>query len=111
NLIGICEVNPGNKDDCSLLESRMLPDYVGQFKSIKLRHTHVHEHNRDVILQQDIECFTGRSCLDQIFAQVREDDLVAQEFGRLIIDHQDVDLSVCVHQKTLQALCRAQLAM
>ena len=32
--------------------------------------------------------------LDQIFAKLLQDDLIAQQLGRLIVDQQDVDLFV-----------------
>ena len=32
--------------------------------------------------------------LDQVLAELAQDDLVAQQLGRLIIDQQDVDLVV-----------------
>src|ERR1700739_1106294 len=34
NLVGVRQVNPGDEDDRSLLESWVLADHVGQFESI-----------------------------------------------------------------------------
>ena len=92
DLVGVGEVNAGDEDDRSLLKARMLPDHVGKFKSIEIGHAHVHQHHGDVGLQQDAERLAGGGGLDEILAKFREDHLVAEQLGRLVIDHQDVDL-------------------
>ena len=47
---------------------------------------------RDVGLQQLIQRLPPRRRLDKVLPKVRQDRLVGEEFGRLVIHHQDVDL-------------------
>ena len=35
---------------------------------------------------------------DQVLAQFAEHDLIAEQLGRLIIHHEDVDFLVCAHE-------------
>ena len=54
---------------------------------------HVDQHDGDVsVLSRMPSASLRRVGLDQVLAQLVEDDLVAQELGRLVVDQQDVDL-------------------
>src|SRR6201997_4258064 len=68
----------------------MLADDLGELKAIDLGHADVHEHNCDVILEQFLQGLLGRRSFDQVFAQIRQDRFVSQQFTRLVVDHQDV---------------------
>ena len=46
----------------------MLADHFGQFKTVNIGHADVHEHNRDIILQQYFQRFPRGGRLEQIFA-------------------------------------------
>ena len=112
NLVGIGEVNAGDEDDRGLLEARMLPDDVCQFKAIQLRHAHVHQHDGDVGLQKNVERLAGRRRLDEILAQFGENHLVAEKLGRLVVDHQDVDFcrlpSSSISRLPMTFFCRSR---
>ena len=97
DLVGIGEVHAGDEDDGRLLKARMLADDVGEFEAVEVGHADVHQNHGHVGLQQDIESLAGRSRLDQILAQLREYHLVAQQFGRLVVDHQDIDFLIGLH--------------
>ena len=45
-------------------------------------------------LRRMFEGLVGGGGLDEILAQLGEDDLVAEKLGGLIVDHQDVDFLV-----------------
>ena len=96
--VEIGQMDGGNEDDRGLLESRMLADDLGQFESVDLRHADIHQHGGNVHLQQFLQRLLGGRRLDQVLPQFGEDRLVAEQFARLIIDHQDVHFFVDAHQ-------------
>ena len=76
----------------------MLANHGGQFKTIQLRHAHVHQHHRDVGVEQNFKRLLGGIGLDQVLAKFAEHDLIAQQLGRLIVDHENVHLFACTHR-------------
>ena len=48
--------------------------------------------------KQNFEGLFGRSGLNQVLAQSAQHDLIAEQLGRLIIHHEDIDLFVCAHE-------------
>ena len=92
-MVGLADLDGRDEDDGELLEARMLADHGGELEAVELRHHHVDQHDGHVVgLEQDAERLVRRGRLDQVLAQLGEDDLVAQELRRLIVDQQDVDL-------------------
>ena len=45
------------------------------------------------------------SGFDEVLPKFGENDLVAEQLGRLVVHHQDVDFRICVHQIYLHAYC------
>jgi hypothetical protein len=76
----------------------MLADHCSQLKTVELRHADVDQDDCNILLEELLECLPGRSGFDEVFAEARENRLVAQELGRLIIDQQDVDPVIRGHQ-------------
>src|SRR5712664_2380246 len=75
----------------------MLADHRSQFKTIEFWHAYVHQHHGNVILQEKFKGLLRRSRLDQVFTKFAQHNLVAEQLGGLIIDHQNIDLFVRVH--------------
>ncbi len=96
-LVGVGKMHARNEDDCGLLETRMLANHIGQFEAVEIRHAHVHQHHGHIILQEDVEGLAGSGRLDEVLAQFCQNDLVTQQLGRLVIDHQDIDSVICPH--------------
>src|SRR5262249_29602664 len=96
--VDIGEMNGGNKNDRRLLKTRMLPDDLGKFEAVDLRHADIHQDGRYVSLQQLLKRVLGRVCLDQVFAEFSEDGLIAEQFARLVVDHQNVYFVVGLHR-------------
>ena len=46
-----------------LLAARMLADHLRELEAVELGHVHVHEHDRDVLLQQMRQRFARRLAL------------------------------------------------
>jgi hypothetical protein len=85
------------EDDRRALEPRMLADHRGELETVELRHADVDQHDTDVVLQQQHEGFARRVGLEEILVELGENDLVAQQLRRLIVDQQDVDLLGLCH--------------
>ena len=58
----------GDEDDRRLLVAGMLVDQRRQFKTVELRHTHVHQDDGDVGFQQVLQGLRARTGLDQVLA-------------------------------------------
>ena len=101
----------GDKNDCSFLKARVLANHLRQFKAIKLRHADIHQHDGDIVLQQMLQRLAPGSGLDQILAQFPEYDLVAEQLRRLIVHHEDVDLSLCRLRAPYACLSRSGLLL
>ena len=48
------------------------------------------------VFKQVLQRLPRRTGLDQVLAQLAQDDLVAEQLRRLIVDQQNVDLSAAV---------------
>ena len=80
----------------------MLADQRRQLEAVELRHAHVDEDDRNLLLEQVFQRFLGRSGFDQPLVQPGEDGLIAQELGWLVVDQQDFDLVVGGHRASLR---------
>jgi hypothetical protein len=87
----------GDEDDRRLLEARMLAHHRRELKPVEIRHADVDQHDRDVVFQQELEGLPGGSGLDQVLAELLQDDLIGQQLCRLIIHQEDVDPVICGH--------------
>src|SRR5215469_7765628 len=73
------------------MEAWMLANHTCEFESVHLRHAYVHEHYRNIHLQQIFERFATGRCLDQILIELCKDCLIAQQLGWLVVYHEDID--------------------
>src|SRR5919197_4276835 len=73
-LVKVGVMNGGDEDDGDLLIAWMLTDKCCQFKAVNLRHTHVQEDESNVGVEQVLQRLSGRTGLDQVLAQVTEND-------------------------------------
>ena len=96
--IDVGEMDCGNEDDRGFLKAGMLANHRRQLEPIELRHANVDEDDRNLQLQKLLQCVAGGSGLHQIFSELTQNGLVAQELGRLIVDQQDVNLVVRGHR-------------
>ena len=88
--IDIAHANSGNEYDGRIFESRMLVNHLCCFKTIHARHAHVHQHERDGVLQQLFQGLHSGMSLDQVFTQFTESRFIGEQFGGLIIYQQYV---------------------
>src|SRR5215469_15704487 len=95
--IEISQVHCRNENDRHPLEARVLADHLSKFEAVEFRHAYVQQNNGDVILEQLLERFFSGVGLDQIVAKFAEDCFVGKKFGRLVVDHQDVDFFSRAH--------------
>src|SRR5262249_34998381 len=88
NTIRIREMNGGDEDDGSFLEPRVLADHFRQLEAIDVRHAHIHQNNSWVGLEQEFQCLLGRAGFEQILTEISQYDLIAEQLGGLIVDHE-----------------------
>ena len=79
----------------------MLTDHRGQFEAVEFGHANVDQHHPEIVFQEQLQRFGGRSSLDQILPELAEYRLIAEQFTRLIIDQQDIDLLLVAHGRPL----------
>ena len=87
-------MHAGNEDDGSLTKPRMLTNHLGELKPVYVRHADVHQHHGDIMLEQMFERLAPGVRLNKVLSQWTENSLVAQQFPRLVINHENVDLLV-----------------
>ncbi len=59
--VEVGQVHRRDEDDRRLLIARMLPDDLRQLEAVQLRHADVHQHDRDVGLEQKLERLASRA--------------------------------------------------
>ncbi len=79
----------------------MLPNNIRQLKTIHSWHAYVRQDDGHIILQQQFECFSAGIGLDQVFSQVTQHHLIAEQLARLIINHEDIDLVLGTHVSSI----------
>ncbi len=96
-----------------VLEARMLANHSRELEAVEIGHAHVDQHQGDFMLEQILERLARRRRLEEVFADLRQDGLVAQQFGLLVVDQQNVDSFGCVHDRALTgaATCAARRAI
>ncbi len=72
----------------------MLANHLGELKAIHLGHADIHQDNGDIMLEQMFERLAPGVRLNKVLSQWTENSLVAQQFPRLVINHENVDLLV-----------------
>ncbi len=92
--IHIGQMDGGDEDHRRLLEARMLADHRRELEAVEIGHADVDQNDGDFRLEQVLERLAAGRCLDQIFAELPQDHLIAQQLRRLIVDQQDIDLVV-----------------
>ncbi len=75
----------------------MLADHRRQFETVELRHVDVDQDHREFVLEQKLQRFLRGRRLEQSLVEVAQDDLVAQQLRRLIVDQQQIDFGVVGH--------------
>ena len=95
--VNVGEVNRRDENNCRLLEARMLPDDLGKFEAVDLRHADIHQHGRHVHLEKLFERILGGCRLDKVLVEFAEDGLIAEQFARLVVHHQDIYFVVGLH--------------
>src|SRR4029077_12965218 len=83
-----------NEDQRRLLEARMVADHRGELEAVDVGHVNVDENDGDVIFEEELERLGRVARAQQIFADVLENSAIGEQFRRLIVDEQDVDLVV-----------------
>jgi uncharacterized protein YihD (DUF1040 family) len=70
----------------------MLPDHRRELEAVEIRHAHVDQNQRDLILEQALERLARRAGLEEPLADLRKHDLVAQQLCFAVVNEEDVDL-------------------
>src|SRR5580765_8933406 len=83
-------MNGGDKNNSRFLKAGMLPDQVCKLKTVEFRHAYVHQDHGDVRSQKTIERFAAGMRLEEVFAEATKNYFVAEQFPRLIVNHQNV---------------------
>jgi hypothetical protein len=89
--IEIAHVHRRHEDERGAAIARVLADHPGELEPVELGHLHVHEHHRDLVLQQLLERGARGARLDEVLAELAEDRFVGQQLRRLIVDQEDID--------------------
>src|SRR5262249_60544339 len=103
----IGESYSGDENDGCALISGVLADHLRHLETINLRHAHIHQHDGDIVLQKLFKCSARGAGLEQVFAQLCEDCLVAKQLAGLVIHHQDVDFGFWCHDLVFLSLTDA----
>ena len=61
----------------------MLADHGRELEAVEIRHAHIDEDERDLVLEQTLEGLARRGGLEQVLADLGEHDLVAQQLRLL----------------------------
>src|ERR1700733_2180278 len=72
------------------LKARMLADHGRQFEAVQIRHAHVDQNHGDFILEQKFERLARRTRFEKVLADFRQNGLMAEQFGLLVVDQQNV---------------------
>ena len=91
----------------------MLTDHRDELEAIKIRHADVDEHDTDIHLQQRLQRLAAGVRLDEVLAEFVQNDFVGEQFRRLIVDEEDVDLFLighggfylCSHRRSAESSC------
>ncbi len=102
--VSVRQVDGGNKNDRGSLKSRVLADNFRQLESIQVRHADIHQHYGDIRPEQDLQGLFPRVSLDKMLPQVGQHHFIGQQFGRLIVHHQDIDFFGAAHLSGLSSL-------
>ncbi len=62
-----------------LLKARMLPHHICQLEAVDLGHADVHQHDRDVTLQQVVQRLASGVRFHQTLSEIVKNHLVAQQ--------------------------------
>ena len=83
----------------------MLADHGGELESVQLRHADVDQNDRDVDLEQVFQRLAAGGGDDEILAELLQDDFIGEQFGRLIVNQQDVYFLVVHHLRAPHQRC------
>ncbi len=68
----------------------MFANHRRQFKSVQLGHRNVDKDDSDFLPQQLLKRFSSGRSLDEILAKFSQDDFIAEELRRLIVDQKNI---------------------
>ena len=86
--IAMVRTQRGDEDDRNVAGPRVLPHQAGRFKTIHVRHLHVHQHDRVVVLQHQAQRFLARHRGMQLAAERREYPFERKQVFLFIVDEQ-----------------------
>ena len=96
-MVHLAEQDGGDEDDGDVSEPGVLADHGGELETIQFRHADIDQDHRNVVLEKLLQSLATGRCLDQVLVDFAQDRLVAQQFPRLVVDEQDVDLVGVAH--------------
>jgi hypothetical protein len=92
DAVGVGDMYRGDKDDRRLAEAGMTADHLGQLEAVEIGHADIDENETDVILEKSVERPLGAVRHDKLFIEVAQNDLIADELRRLVVDEKNLDL-------------------
>ena len=91
NAVDIGQVNRRNEDDRRFFKARMLPQHGSKLEAIEFRHADVDQNDRDLVLEQELQCFARRRRLDEVLAKLSEDYIVGEQLIGLVVDQEHIN--------------------
>ena len=91
DAVDIGQVNRRNENDRRFLKARMLPQHGSKLEAVEFRHADVDQNDRDLVLEQELQCLARRRRLDEILAKLVEDHIVGEQLIGLVVDQEYVD--------------------
>ena len=97
DAVDVGEGDRRDEDDGDRLEAGMGADHLRELEPVEIGHDDVDEDDGDIVPQQMLERLLRRGRGQKVLAQLAQDDLVAHQLRRLIVDEQDIDAVVFAH--------------
>ena len=86
-----------DENDGRRLKTRTLADHLGKLETVEVRHAHVDQDQRHLLLEEHLEGLARGGRFDEILADLRQNGLVAQQLRLVVVDQQDIHLVRCSH--------------
>jgi hypothetical protein len=87
--VELADVHRGDEDDRRAFKPRMLAHQTCHLEAVHLRHVHVEQDRRELLLEQPFQGLGAGKRPDALHSQPVQDGLVRQQPGRLIVHEQD----------------------
>src|SRR5581483_4350824 len=98
--VAVVQQHRRNENDGDILEARVLTDHCGELETVQIRHADVDQDNCKIVLEQKLQGLFRGGSLKKLGVEPAENNLIAEELGRLIVDEEQVYLAVLCHDRS-----------